>query len=91
MTIQDLLDEHIAPLYRTQLVRQAPGLVVRMIGDPDAPPRGNLDPEILIWCETLNEVRSQKSEVRSYFCNGDLSFAPKILRLKRRGFRPTLF
>ncbi|WP_363268897.1 WG repeat-containing protein [Okeania sp. SIO2B3] len=33
----------------------------------------------------FNEVRSQKSEVRSYFCNGDLSPAPKILRLKRRG------
>ena len=25
----------------------------------------------------LNEVRSQKSEVRSYFCNGDLSKTPK--------------
>lgn len=51
MTIQYLLDEHIALLYRTQLMRQAPDLVVRMIGDPDAPPRGTLDPEILIWCE----------------------------------------
>lgn len=51
MTIQYLLDEHIALLYRTQLMRQAPDLVVRMIGDPDDPPRGTLDPEILIWCE----------------------------------------
>jgi len=48
MSIQYLLDEHIAPLYRTQLVRQAPTLVVRIIGDPDAPPKGTLDPEILI-------------------------------------------
>ena len=56
MTIQYLLDEHIAPLYRTQLVRQAPDLVVRMIGDPDAPPKGTLDPEILIWCETHNFI-----------------------------------
>ena len=52
MTIQYLLDEHIASLYRTQLMRQAPELVVRMIGDPDAPSKGTLDPEILIWCET---------------------------------------
>ena len=52
MTIQYLLDEHIASLYRTQLMRQAPDLVVRMIGDPDAPSKGTLDPEILIWCET---------------------------------------
>ncbi|NEP78941.1 MAG: transposase [Okeania sp. SIO3C4] len=39
----------------------------------------------------LNEVRSQNSEVRSDFCNGDLSKAPKMFRLKRRGFRPVLF
>ena len=52
MTLQYLLDEHIASLYRTQLMRQAQDLVVRMIGDPDAPPKGTLDPEILTWCET---------------------------------------
>ncbi len=47
--------------------------------------------EFIETLEDINEVRSQKSEVRSYFCNGDLSWAPKILRLKRRGFRPILF
>ncbi len=46
-----LLDEHIAPTYRAQLLRAAPALVVWLIGDPGAPPRGTLDPEILIWCE----------------------------------------
>jgi hypothetical protein len=46
LTIQYLLDEHIACLYRTQLMRQCPDLVVRMIGDPDAPPKGTLAPEI---------------------------------------------
>ena len=51
MTIQYLLDEHIASLYRTQLMRQKPELIVRMIGDPNAPPKGTLDPEILNWCE----------------------------------------
>jgi len=56
MTIQYLLDEHIASLYRTQLMRQSPDLVVRMIGDPDAPPKGTLDPEILIWCEIHNFI-----------------------------------
>lgn len=56
MTIQYLLDEHIASLYRTQLMRQAPDLIVRMIGDPDAPARGTLDPEILIWCETYDFI-----------------------------------
>ncbi|MDY7002725.1 MAG: hypothetical protein SWX82_01770 [Cyanobacteriota bacterium] len=46
---------------------------------------------ILFQKEEVNEVRSQKSEVRSYFCNGDLSLTPKIFRLKRRGFRPNYF
>ncbi len=41
---------------------------------------------------SVNEVsKSASLQVRSYFCNGDLSWAPKILRLKRRGFRPILF
>ena len=46
-----LLDEHIAPSYSPQLLRAAPDLVAWLIGDPGAPPRGTLDPEILIWCE----------------------------------------
>lgn len=56
MSIQYLLDEHIPPLYRTQLVRQEPELVVRLIGDPDAPPKGTLDPDILLWCEVKNFI-----------------------------------
>ena len=48
MTIQYLLDENIASLYRTQLIPKAPNLIVRMIGDPDAPHRETLDPEILV-------------------------------------------
>ena len=56
MTIQYLLDEHIASLYRTQLMRKAPYLIVRRIGDPDTPPKGTLDPDILIWCEIHNFI-----------------------------------
>jgi hypothetical protein len=52
MAIQYLLDEHLTPVYRAQLVRRNPELVVRIIGDIDAPPLGTLDPEILIWCES---------------------------------------
>lgn len=46
-----LLDEHLPPLYRVQLQRRRPELTVWMIGDAGAPPRGTLDPDILIWCE----------------------------------------
>ena len=57
-----LLDEHIPPVYRVQMLRRAETmtlpseLVVWAIGDPDAPPRGTLDPEILLWCESQNFV-----------------------------------
>lgn len=54
MSIKYLLDEHLSPAYRSQLVRRNPEIVVRIIGDLDAPPKGTLDPDILIWCE-INE------------------------------------
>ena len=37
-------------------MRREPELVVRIIGDPDAPAKGTLDPEILIWCEAHNFI-----------------------------------
>lgn len=46
-----LLDEHIAPVYRAQLLRAEPELEVWIVGDPGAPSRGTLDPDILVWCE----------------------------------------
>ena len=46
-----LLDEHIEPTLRTQLIRHEPDMTVWIIGDPGAPPRGTPDPEILSWCE----------------------------------------
>ncbi len=46
-----LLDEHIPPVYRTQLLRDEPELTVWAIGDPGAPPLGTPDPQILEWCE----------------------------------------
>lgn len=46
-----LLDEHIPPTYRTQLIYHEPSLTVWMIGDEGAPARGTSDPEILTWCE----------------------------------------
>ena len=50
-SVRYLLDEHVDPTLRAQLVRHAPDLVVWMIGDPGAPKRGTLDPDILLWCE----------------------------------------
>ena len=46
-----LIDENLPPVYHTQLLRRKPELTVWMVGDPGTPPKGTLDPEILLWCE----------------------------------------
>ncbi len=51
MPVRYLLDEHVPPVYRAALASRAPDLAVWRIGDPGAPARGTLDPEILQWCE----------------------------------------
>ncbi len=51
MTIRYLMDENVAPLYKTQLLRQEPELIVWAVGDEGAPAKSTLDPDILIWCE----------------------------------------
>ena len=50
-TIRYLLDENVDPLFRTELLRYEPEMVVWRIGDPTTPSRGTSDPDILIWCE----------------------------------------
>ena len=49
--VRYLLDENVNPALRVQLIRQAPDLVVWIIGDPGAPKRGTPDPDVLFWCE----------------------------------------
>lgn len=51
-----VLDEHVAPALAHGLRRRVSGLVVWNIGDPGTPPRGTLDPDVLIWCEEHNHV-----------------------------------
>jgi hypothetical protein len=50
--IRFLLDEHVTPVLRAQLIQREPKMVVWVIGDPGAPDHGTLDPDILLWCET---------------------------------------
>jgi hypothetical protein len=49
--IQYLLDEHIDKRLRKILLRLSPALMVRCVGDPDAPTLSTADPGILGWCE----------------------------------------
>jgi hypothetical protein len=49
--IRYLLDENVDPLFRAELLRREPELVVWRVGDPGAPPGETSDPVILEWCE----------------------------------------
>lgn len=46
-----LLDEHIAHAIQQQLRRRGPAIEILIIGDDNAPARGTLDPDILLWIE----------------------------------------
>lgn len=61
MKIQYLLDENLPSLYQQQLKGYLPQLTVVMIGDTNVPPRGTLDPEILLWCEQNNFILVSKN------------------------------
>ncbi|MBD6617309.1 hypothetical protein FNW02_16110 [Komarekiella sp. 'clone 1'] len=54
MTLKYLLDENVDKVYKRQFVQRNPTLIMWVVGDPGAPPRGTLDPEILRWCEEHN-------------------------------------
>ena len=51
-----LIDENTAHAIGDQLRRRRPDMVVLTVGEDAAPPRGTLDPAILLWLE------------REYFC-----------------------
>ncbi|NER39741.1 MAG: hypothetical protein F6J93_38380 [Oscillatoria sp. SIO1A7] len=51
MTLKYLMDENVDPLYANQIRRREPSIVIKMVGEPETPPKGTLDPEILVWCE----------------------------------------
>lgn len=56
MSLKYLLDENVDPIYKTQLHRQNPDIVMWVVGEPGTPSRGTLDPDILCWCEDYNFV-----------------------------------
>jgi hypothetical protein len=46
-----LLDEHVPPSLKMAVHQHRLEIIVWCIGDPGTPPRGTLDPDILLWCE----------------------------------------
>jgi hypothetical protein len=74
--ISYLLDENVDPLFRTELLKREPEIVVWKVGDPYAPHKGTLDPEILCWCEEhsfillTNNRKSMPNHLRDHLSNG---------------------
>ncbi len=76
MKIRFLLDENVDPLFRMALQSRQPSIVVWKVGDPGAPKKGTLDPEILKWCEghsfvlVTNNRKSIPRHLRDHLENG---------------------
>lgn len=74
--IKYLLDENVTPALRTALQRLQSTMIIRVVGDPDAPKRGTLDPEILAWCElqqfslVTNNRASMPTHLHEHIVNG---------------------
>lgn len=72
-----LLDEHIDPVLRRELLRAEPTLEVWIIGDPGAPLRGTRDPDIMRWCEAncfclvTNNRRSMPRHLADHLAQGN--------------------
>jgi hypothetical protein len=56
MSLKYLIDENVNPLYPNQIRQLEPAIVIKVVGEPETPPRSTLDPEILYWCEENNFV-----------------------------------
>lgn len=86
--VKFLLDENLPRLYRVQLARRLPGLLVWAIGDPGAPQRGTQDPEILMWCGergfllVTNNRASMPRHLTEYLAQG--LHMPGILTMRRQ-------
>ncbi|MBR8839841.1 MAG: DUF5615 family PIN-like protein [Stigonema ocellatum SAG 48.90 = DSM 106950] len=56
MSLKYLIDENVNPLYPNQIRQREPDIVIKVVGEPETPPKSTLDPEILCWCEDHNFV-----------------------------------
>jgi len=94
-----LLDEHLPKWWRREILRHAPGLSIWSIGDPDAPPPGSKDPELLAWCESYglllvtNNRKSIPAHLADFLAQGrhvpgilniDLAMSVKDLAMELR-------
>lgn len=71
-----LLDENVDPDLRVALHGTWPAMTIWIIGDPGAPDRGTLDPDLLQWCEThgfslvTNNRSTMPAHLRDHLAEG---------------------
>ena len=51
MALNYLIDENVNPIYPNQIKQREPDILIKVVGEPETPPKSTLDPEILCWCE----------------------------------------
>ena len=51
MALNYLIDENVNPIYSNQIRQREPDILIKVVGEPETPPKSTLDPEILCWCE----------------------------------------
>ena len=61
MKLKVLLDENMEPEYQAALRRLYPEIDVLAVGDPNAPPKRTLDPEILRYVDQSQRVLVTKN------------------------------
>lgn len=47
--LQYLIHENVDPVYPKQIIRREPSVIIKVVGEPETPHKGTLDPEI-IYC-----------------------------------------
>jgi hypothetical protein len=82
-----LLDENQKPLVKTALLRREPTIIIARIGDPDVPPLGTKDPDVLLYLETSGMLlitanrKSMPEHVKDHLQAG--RHPPGIFRIPR--------
>ena len=56
MKVRFLLDENLSPRLKIAVLRLNPAIDILRIGEPDAPPFGTLDPDVLRYLELSQRI-----------------------------------
>ena len=85
--IRYLLDENVDSLFRRELLRHEPEMIIWRIGSAGAPPIETPDAEILAWCEEhefmliTNNRKSMPKHLSDHLAAG--RHVPAIIELNR--------